>query len=92
MIRLWRKSLAIQFIGLTLAALIVSQAITFLISSDEYTKKFDAEAKAEFISRASSVTRHMESLPPSLREQALRASEGSYIRYWLREACGHQNH
>jgi len=86
MIRLWRKSLAIQFIGLTLVALLLSQAITFLISSDEYTKKFDAGAKAEFISRASSVTRLMESLPPSSREQALRASEGSYLRYWLTDS------
>lgn len=86
MIRLWRKSLAIQFIGLMLAALIVSQALTFLISLDEYTKKFDAGVKAEFISRASSVTRLMESLSPQLREQSLRASEGSYLRYWLTDS------
>lgn len=86
MIRLWRKSLAIQIIGLTLAALIVSQAFTFLISMDEYTKKFDAGVKAEFISRASTVTRLVESLSPPLREQALRASEGSYLRYWLTDS------
>lgn len=86
MTRLWRRSLATQFIGLTLAALIVSQALTFLISLDEYTKKFDAGVKAEFISRASSVTRLMESLSPQLREQALRASEGSYLRYWLTDS------
>ncbi len=83
MTRLWRRSLATQIIGLTLVALIVSQVLTFLISLDEYTKKFDAGAKAEFISRAASVTRLMESLSPQLREQALRASEGSYLRYWL---------
>lgn len=58
MIRLWRKSLSIQFIGLTPAVLIISQAITFLISSDEYTKKFDAGAKAEAISRAVSPNRY----------------------------------
>lgn len=86
MTRLLRKSLAIKFIGLMLAALIISQAITFLISSDEFTKKFDAGAKAEFISRAASVTRLMESLSPPLREQALRASEGSYLRYWLTDS------
>jgi signal transduction histidine kinase len=83
MTRLWRRGLATQIIGLTLVALIVSQALTFLISLDEYTKKFDAGAKADFISRASSVTRLMESLSPELREQALSASEGSYLRYWL---------
>ncbi|GGB27624.1 hypothetical protein GCM10011505_06160 [Tistrella bauzanensis] len=83
MTRLWRRSLAAQFIGLTLAALIVSQALTVLISWDEYTKKFDAAVKGDFISRAASVTRLMGSLPPQSREQALRASEGSYLRYWL---------
>ncbi|MCH8503397.1 MAG: HAMP domain-containing protein [Ectothiorhodospiraceae bacterium] len=71
---------------LTLAALVVSQALTFLISLDQYTKKFDAGAKAEFISRASSVTRLMESLSPQLREQDLHASEGSYLRYWLTDS------
>lgn len=86
MTRLWRRSLATQIIGLTLAALLVSQAITFLISLDEHTKKFDDGTKAEFISRASSVTRLMETLSPQLREQALRASEGSYLRYWLTES------
>ncbi|MGY6564641.1 MAG: ATP-binding protein [Halomonadaceae bacterium] len=86
MTRLWRRSLATQIIGLTLVALIVSQALTFLISLDEYTKKFDAGAKAEFISRVSSATRLMESLPPHLREQALHASEGSYLRYWLSDS------
>lgn len=86
MTRLWRSRLATQIIGLTLAALIVSQALTFLISLDEYNRKFDAEAKAEFISRASSVTRLMESLPPQFREQALRASGGNYLRYWLTDS------
>lgn len=84
--RFWRKSLATQFIGLTLGALVVSQALTFVISLDEYTKKFDAGVKADFISRAASVTRLMTSLPPDDREQALRASEGSYLRYWLTDS------
>lgn len=86
MTRFWQQSLATQFIGLMLSALIISQALTFLISLDEYTKKFDAAVKAEFISRASSVTRSIGSLPPQLREQALRASEGSYLRYWLTDS------
>ncbi|MCT7374079.1 ATP-binding protein [Chelativorans salis] len=86
MTRFWQQSLATQFIGLMLAALIISQALTFLISWDEYTKKFDAAVKAEFISRASSVTRLMGTLSPQVREQALRASEGSYLRYWLTDS------
>lgn len=86
MIRLWRKSLATQFIGLALGALVLSQALTFLISLDEYTRKFDAGVKADFISRAASATRLMTSLPPEEREQALRAIEGSYLRYWLTDS------
>lgn len=86
MTRFWQQSLATQFIGLMLSALLISQALTFLISLDEYTKKFDAAVKAEFISRASSVTRLMGSLPPQAREQALHASEGSYLRYWLTDS------
>jgi len=79
----WRRSLAAQFIALMLAALVLSQALTFLISLDEYTRKFDTTVKGNFISRVASVTRLMDSLPPEMREQALRASEGSYLRYWL---------
>ncbi|MBB3236790.1 ATP-binding protein [Phyllobacterium endophyticum] len=82
----WRKSLATQFIGLTLAALLASQALTVLISWDEYTKKFDAAVKGEFISRAAAITRLMGTLSPQTREQALRASEGSYLRFWLSES------
>lgn len=85
MIRFRRGSLAAQFIKLTLGALIVSQALTFLITLNHYGRKFDADVKAEFISRAASVTHLMRALPPEARAQALRASEGSYLRYWLSE-------
>ena len=86
MSRIWRRSLATQFTGLTLAALFLSQALTFLISLDEYTKKFDAGVKADFINRAAAVTRLVTSLPGSERELALRASESSYLRYWLTDS------
>ncbi|MBY5775018.1 HAMP domain-containing protein [Rhizobium leguminosarum] len=86
MIGFWRSSLATQFIGLVLGALVVSQAFTFAISLDGYTKKFDAGVKADFINRAATVTRMAQSLPPDMREQALRASEGGYLRYWLTDS------
>lgn len=86
MICFWRKSLATQFIGLTLGALVVSQAFTILISLDEYTRKFDADVKADFISRAASATRLMTSLPFDERERVLRTIEGSYLRYWLTDS------
>jgi signal transduction histidine kinase len=83
MIRLLSRSLATQFIGLTLAALVISQALTFVISLQEHTKKYDAAVKAEFFSRASSMTRLLGSLPPDLRQQALHASETRDLRYWF---------
>lgn len=79
----WKRSLAAQFIGFTLMALIISQGLTFLISWDEHAKALYAAAKSEFLSRTASVTRLMESVPPELREQALLASETSYSRFWL---------
>ncbi|NTF44795.1 ATP-binding protein [Rhizobium rhizogenes] len=83
MIYWWRRSLAAQLIGFTLFALVVSQALTFMISWDERTKALHAAMKGEFFSRCASMTRLMESIPKPLREQALLASETSYSRFWL---------
>lgn len=83
MIYWWRRSLAAQFIGFTLLALVVAQALTFLISWDERTKALHAAMKVEFFSRCASVTRLMGSMPEPLRGQALLASETSYSRFWL---------
>lgn len=83
MIYWWRRSLAAQFIGFTLLALVVAQGLTFLISWDERTKALHAAMKSEFFSRCASMTRLMESMPEPLRNQALLASETSYSRFWL---------
>lgn len=77
------KSLAAQFIGFTLAALLISQALAFLISWDERTAALRAAAKSEFFSRGASITRLVESMPPPLRDEALRASETRYSKFWL---------
>jgi signal transduction histidine kinase len=83
MIKLWKKSLAAQFIGLMLAALIISQALAFLISWDERTMALRAAAKSEFFSRGASITRLVELIPPEIRAQALYASETNYSKIWL---------
>lgn len=79
----WFRSIAAQFIGLTLLALIISQALTFGISWDERSKALNAAMKSEFFSRASSITQLMETIPENMREQALLASETRYSRFWL---------
>jgi signal transduction histidine kinase len=80
---LWKRSLAAQFIGFTLAALIISQALAFLVSWDEHSKVLQAATKTEFYSRGTSITRLVESIPPQFRAQALLASETRYSKFWL---------
>lgn len=83
MIRIWKRSLAAQFIGFTLTALILSQALTFVISWQEHSKALDDAAKSEFFTRARTMTRLMGSMPPQFRQQALLASETRNSRFWL---------
>lgn len=83
MMRFWTRSLAAQFIGFTLLALIVSQGIAVVIFWEERSKAVHAAMKGEFFSRLVSITSLMESLPPNLRNQALQASETNSSRFWL---------
>ncbi|WP_085032488.1 HAMP domain-containing sensor histidine kinase [Ensifer aridi] len=81
--RWWRKSLAAQFICFLLMALVVSQAISFLVSWDERDKALRAASKGEFISRTASLAKLLESIPPSFHTDVLRASGTTYTRFWL---------
>jgi len=83
MTAVWKNSLAAQLIGFTLAALLVSQALTFVISWHEHSKALDDAAKSEFFSRARTMTVLMGTAPPEFRTQALLASETRDSRFWL---------
>lgn len=83
MISWWKRSLARQFIGFILLALVVSQVLSFLISWDEQGKALKAASKSEFFTRTGSITRLMEVIPAELREEVLQASETSTTRFWL---------
>jgi signal transduction histidine kinase len=83
MIRLWRQSLAAQFICLILLALAVSQSIGLLVSWDERGQALRAAAKSEFLSRAASIAKLVEATPPELTTDVLRASDTAYTRFWL---------
>lgn len=76
-------SLAAQLICFTLAALIIAQGLTFLISWNERTKALDDAAKSEFFSRARTMTRMMETIPPQFRASTLLASETANSRFWI---------
>ncbi len=83
MIHWWRSSLATQFIGFMLLALVISQIITFLVSWDERSQALHAAVKSEFFSRSATLTRLIETLQPDLRQSVLSSSETSYSRFWL---------
>jgi hypothetical protein len=83
MIENWTRTLAAQFIGFTLAALLIAQAITFVISWNEHSKALDAAAKSEFFSRTRTITRLVNDAVPSSRQQVLTASETGDSRFWI---------
>lgn len=82
MIRLWRRSLAAQFILLMLLALGLSQAIGFLISWDERGQVLRTAAKGEFFGRTVSLALLLETTPPALQPQVLAVSDTAYTRFW----------
>jgi len=82
----WRRSLAAQFIGFMMMALVASQVLSFLITRSEQENVLFAAAKSEFLSRTASITRLIESVPPNLRQEALSASETSYSRFWITQS------
>lgn len=79
----WTRSLAGQFISFMLAALLVSQGLSFLISQKEHVRALDDAAKSEFFSRARTMTLLMATVPADYRAQALQASETGNSRFWL---------
>ena len=83
MTRLWRRSLAAQFICFMLLALLVSQGIGFFMSWDERGQALRLAAKGEFLSRAASIAKLLEATPPALAADVLGASDTSYTRFWL---------
>src|SRR5690606_3273650 len=57
-----------------------------VLSWDERDKALKSVMKSEFFSRTASITRLMESIPVSLRREALLASETTYSRFWISDA------
>ncbi len=83
MIGLWNKSLAARFVAIMLFALALSQGISLLLFSTERDEALFKSAKAEFLSRSASIAKVLESTPPSVHGDILRASGTSYSRFWV---------
>jgi signal transduction histidine kinase len=83
MTRVWRRSLAAQFILAFLLALALSQAIGVLISWGERSQALRAVAKGEFFSRTASLALLLETTPPAFQADILRVSGTAYTRFWI---------
>lgn len=83
MMRIWKRSLATQFICLMLFALLLSQAISFFISWDERGQAVRDAYRGEFLNRAEAVARLLETTPPGLEDDITGANNTLNTRYWV---------
>lgn len=83
MIGLWNRSLTARFVAIMLLALALSQGISFLLFLDERGQALVKAAKTEFLSRSASVAQLLETTPPALQNDILRASATGYTRFWV---------
>lgn len=83
MIALWNRSLAARFVVVMLLALALSQGISLLLFASERGEALLKAAKAEFLSRAASVAKVLESTPSAVHPEILRASDTGYSRFWI---------
>ncbi len=81
--RIWERSIATQFICLMLLALLLSQAISALISWDERGNALKEAYRIEFLSRAEAVARLLETTPPAIEDEITRANNTLTTRYWV---------
>lgn len=83
MIRIWTRSLTVQFIGLMLLALAVSQGIGAAMFLGERGEALNKAAKSEFLSRCASLALVLETTPRDVQDDILRASGTNYSRFWV---------
>lgn len=76
------RTLAGQLIALLLAALAVSQAIAFVIYSDERTNAVRQADRVGLLENTASVLRILRLAQPELRDQLARAASSQRVRIW----------
>lgn len=97
--RLLPQSLAGQLIALLLLALVLSQAVSWIILLDERRHAVRAADRAQVLSRTASVVRLLVEAPEDLGDRVTEAASGRRLVYWLEdeaaleaEATEHQTH
>jgi signal transduction histidine kinase len=82
----WKRSLAGQFIGVMLLALVVAQIIAFAISWNDRQDVLRETAKTEFYSRTGTLVQLLKTRPLALRHDLLLAGATNYSRFWISAA------
>lgn len=81
--RFWMRSLTGQLIGLMLLALVLAQAVFFLLSRSERETMLRSLQRDEFLARIASITRLIATTEEPLHPEILRAASTTLTRYWL---------
>jgi signal transduction histidine kinase len=81
--RFWLHSLTGQLIGLMFLALILSQAITFLLSYNEWARSLTDTRRDDFLSRSASIAELLATTDTTLHPGFLRAVATPYNSYWI---------
>lgn len=83
MIGWWKRSLAWQFIGFMLTALIVGQAISYVISARQREMAIRQSIESDFISRTAALANAFDIFPDEMHSYVLKASSNAYARFWV---------
>ncbi|MHA1559560.1 MAG: hypothetical protein ACTSWI_02685, partial [Alphaproteobacteria bacterium] len=83
--RLLPRTLAGQLIALLLAALAVSQAITFVIFNDERSDALHQADRIGLLENTASVLRMLYLAPPEIRARLALAASSPRVRIWVTE-------
>jgi signal transduction histidine kinase len=86
MLKLWKKSLAGQFIVAMLVALLVSQAIGYILASGDRIRDLRASEETEFRRAANALAAALDSASPDIVKRVTAASGNAYTRFWIADA------
>lgn len=89
--RWWQRSLAGRFVVFILLALLVGQAIAFLISSIQREAVIRQTVQNDFINRSTALSKVLGTVPPDVRQTVLIASSTGYARFWLSDEASTQD-
>jgi signal transduction histidine kinase len=82
-VKLSRLSLGVQLIGLLLAALVLAQALSFVVFTGDREQAVRAANRAGLLENMASVVHILEKTPPEGRATLAEAATTPRVRYWV---------